>query len=231
MMKKKLLIIATLLLLLVTGCTKSNREDALKFKEDYESLNGVETSHEGVYYREISISEDNPIVYSSFKDVSERIDNKEDFIVYVGFSACPWCRTVIPYVLESAEENKIDTIYYVNVREDNTRESDLRGYYKLDEKNNVVVDIEADEYYHTVLNTLDDYLTPYTLETEKGKKVETGENRLYAPTIIVYKKGVAVAVDECISDIQEDGYQEITSKMEKDMLSKANALFEKYNEK
>lgn len=228
-MKKKIfgLAIFAVMLFLISGCTS---KDAKKFKEDYEALNGVETSTSGVYYRSITIDSDNPIVYSSFKEVSEKIESKDDFIVYVGFSACPWCRSVIPYVLESAKENKIKKIYYINVREDNTRASDLRGYYKLDEKGNVVVDVQADEYYKKVLNTLDDYLSPYTLTDTNGKTVETGENRLYAPTVIVYKEGKAVALDECISDSQTNGYMDLTDEMIADIKTKADALFKKYNE-
>lgn len=233
-MKRNILItLLVVLLVLVGGCTKDNPEkfgkDAAKFKEDYEALNGKETGREGVVYRTITIDEKNPIEYITFKDVSEKINNKESFVVYVGFSACPWCRSVVPYALEVAKENNIDTIYYVNVRSDNTKASDLRGYYKLDKNNKAVVDIEADPYYHTVLNTLDKFLTPYTLETSKGKVVETGENRLYAPSFIVYKDGVAVGLDECISDKQTDGFMDLTDEMIKDMKDKANNLFKKFN--
>lgn len=224
----KKFLISTLILLFVitlTGCSLESEAD--KFREDYESLNGEKTD-DGNKYREISIDYNNPIKYSSFKEVKEKINNKDTFIVYVGFSACPWCRSVLPYVLESAKENKIDEIYYINVREDNTKESDLRGYFKLDENNNVVVDIYPDKYYHHVLNTLNDFLEPFTIENEQGEVFETGENRLYAPTIIVYKKGKAIALDECISDKQNDPYQELTKDMQKEMKEKANKLFKEY---
>jgi len=224
----KKFLISTLILLFVitlTGCSLESESD--KFREDYESLNGEKTE-DGNKYREISIDYNNPIKYSSFKEVKEKIDNKDTFIVYVGFSACPWCRSVLPYVLESAKENKIDEIYYINVREDNTKESDLRGYFKLDENNNVVVDIYPDKYYHDVLNTLNDFLEPFTIENEQGEVFETGENRLYAPTIIVYKKGKAIALDECISDKQTDPYQKLTKEMQKEMKEKANKLFKEY---
>jgi thiol-disulfide isomerase/thioredoxin len=235
-MKKKVFVMGILVIIvsLLTGCSKelnaSSNNDALAFKEDYESLNGKETSTSGVLYRSIKIPENNPIIYSTFEEVAKKIENKETFIVYVGFSACPWCRSVIPYVLESAKENNVDKIYYVNVREDNTRESDLRGYYKLDANNKVVIDVYPDKYYHTVLNTLDEFLKPYTLETTKGKTIETGENRLYAPSFIVYKDGVAVALDECISASQTDGYQELNDDIKSDIKNKADTLFKAYNE-
>lgn len=233
-MKKSILAVCLILLLtLMVGCTKNETgtkisEDAKKFKEDYESLNGV-VIKDNVSYRNVTIPEDNPIVYSTFKEVSEKIENKESFVVYVGFSACPWCRSVITPVLEVAKENKIDTIYYVNVRSDNTKASDLRGYYKLDKNNKAVVDIKADENYYKVLNTLDEFLSPYTLQTSKGKTVKTGENRLYAPSFIVYKEGKAIGLDECISEKQTDGFMELTDEILKDVKEKANTLFKKYS--
>ena len=231
-MKKNIIITSIILalVLVLTGCNQNKtpeiREDAKKFKEDYESLNDV-SINDTLKHRNITISLDNPMVYSTFKEVSEKIENKESFIVYVGFSACPWCRSVIPYVLEVAKEKNIETIYYVNVRSDNTKSSDLRGYYKLNEKNKAVVDIPADEYYYKVLNTLDNYLKPYTLETSKGKKVETGENRLYAPSFIVYTDGIATGLDECISEKQTDGFMELTDEIIKDIKDKASTLFSK----
>ena len=222
-MKKSLLLISiVLVLLLVVGCTKETvGKDAKKFKEDYEGLNGV-TIKDDIKHRSITIPEKNPIEYKTFEDIAKMIDDKESFVLYVGFSACPWCRSVIPYVLEVAKEKKINTIYYVNVRSDNTKATDLRGYYKLDKDNKPVVDIPADPNYYKVLNTLDEFLKPYTLETNKGKKIETGENRLYAPSFIVYKDGKAVGLDECISESQTDGFMELTDEIIKDVKDKAN---------
>ena len=107
----KKFLIGTLILLFVislTGCTLEKESD--KFREDYETLNGEKTPDGNNTYREINIDYNNPMTYSSFKEVLDKINNKDTFIVYVGFSACPWCRSVLPYVLESAKENKIDKI-------------------------------------------------------------------------------------------------------------------------
>lgn len=243
MRSKKFILIVIAIMLILTGCTDSdskvkkdseasseNREgDALRFKNDYESLNGIETSTKGVNYRDVNISSSNPIRYTTFKEVSKKIENKESFILYVGFSSCPWCRSVIPYILEEAKKNDIDTIYYINLREDGTRESDLRGYYKLDKNNKVVYDVYPDEYYHEVLDTLDKFLSSYTLVDKNNNKIETGEKRLYAPSLIVYKNGEAVLLDSCISDKQNDAYQEFTDEITNDIKSKANSLFKLYN--
>ncbi len=224
-MKSRIFLIITIILFL-TGCTDS---DALKFKKEYEALNGVETSTNGVNYRDISIQEDNPMIYTTFKEVNEKIKNKDSFVLYVGFSSCPWCRSVIPYILEEADKHDIDKIYYINLREDGTRNTDLRGYYKIDENNKVVYDVYPDEYYHDILNTLKDFLSSYTLLDKDNKKIETGENRLYAPSLIVYKNGNAVILDECISNKQDDPYQELTDEIISDIKAKADALFKEYN--
>lgn len=227
-MKSKICLAIIAIVLFLTGCSGSDSE-ALKFKKEYESLNGVETSNSRVKYREVNIKEDNPMVYITFKEVSEKIKNKESFILYVGFSSCPWCRSVIPYILEEAGKHNIDKIYYINLREDGTRNTDLRGYYKIDENNKVVYDVYPDEYYHDILNTLKDFLSSYTLLDKDNKKIETGENRLYAPSLIVYKNGNAVALDECISNKQDDPYQELTDEIISDIKAKADVLFKEYN--
>lgn len=239
-MKRKQLWLVIAIVLILTGCSGNDfietesvvqieKNDALKFENDYESLNGVETSTKGVNYRFIDIPSDNPIKYIRLDKVVEKIENKESFILYVGFSSCPWCRSIIPYVLEEAKKNDIDVIYYINIRPDGSRESDLRGYYKLDENNNVVRDVSADSNYHYILNTLDKYLSPYTLKDKNNNEIPTGEKRLYAPSLIAYKNGEAVLLDECISDKQNDPYQELTDEIISDIKNKANNLFKVYN--
>ena len=41
----------------------------------------------------------------------------------------------------------------------------------------------------------------------------------------IYKKGKAVAWDECISDKQTEPYQKLTKEMQKEMKAKADKLF------
>ena len=71
-MKKKLLIIGLLSVLLIplVGCKKDEdlRSDAVKFKEEYESLNTKEKDGGGLY-RTISIDEENPIIYISYEEL------------------------------------------------------------------------------------------------------------------------------------------------------------------
>lgn len=86
---------------------KTEISDALKFKEDYESLN----SKEGTV--QISIPEDNPIVILKEEEVMPFLE-KETGIIYFGFPSCPWCRNAIPVLIDVAKENSMP-IYYFDV--------------------------------------------------------------------------------------------------------------------
>ena len=133
-MKKKVFLILILFIgLFVTGCSANNK-DALKFKEEYEKINGDKTSYSDNKYRTLKIDKNNPYVYSSAKEILEKINNKETFYVYFGSSYCPWCRSVIEKSIESAQKNNIKKIYYVDIWNGFHNEI-LRDTYKLNDKN------------------------------------------------------------------------------------------------
>ncbi len=50
--------------------------DSIKFKEEYEALNGTKNSN-GQQIRSILIDEDNPLIYAEAKDIVSMIENKE----------------------------------------------------------------------------------------------------------------------------------------------------------
>ena len=59
-MKKKVFLILILFIgLFVTGCSTNNK-DALKFKEEYEKINGDKTSYSYNKYRTLKIDKNNP---------------------------------------------------------------------------------------------------------------------------------------------------------------------------
>ena len=107
--------------------TNTNREDALKFKEEYES---VDKNSSAV---QMDISKNNPIVYlESYKELDNKLANKDSFVLYLGFPTCPWCRNIIPVLFEMAKDNKIKNVYYINVRElKNNSNEDYQKLYKL----------------------------------------------------------------------------------------------------
>lgn len=111
-MKKKLLIIVGVILVIVIGAIlffslkNKNMEDNVRFAKEYGS-----------------VSEENVFVY---KDIDEIIKIMEHGtgVVYLGFPDCPWCRAYVKYLNEVALEVGIDEIYYYNILEDRTNNTE-----------------------------------------------------------------------------------------------------------
>lgn len=142
-MKKKIIIAILIAILIIplTGCgeKKDTRKDAIKFKESYESLNKTKRA-DGELYRTISIDENNPIVYTTYEELDEKIANRDNFIVYFGSNKSEWCRSVVPYLLEQAKTQGIDVIYYVDIT-------------PPDDEGTKAISIE-DQYYQEVVKEL-----------------------------------------------------------------------------
>ena len=77
-------VIVLTLLLLVTGCNKTkNLTDSEKFKEEYESLNKKDNGE--VNYINVKINKENPIVYTTPKEVIDKINNKITILIPLSF--------------------------------------------------------------------------------------------------------------------------------------------------
>ena len=232
-MKKLILIL--LICLAATGCgpvkTKVNTEsaieknDAIKFKEEYELLNG-ETNSSGNAYRTISISEDNPFVYATAEDIVEKIENKETFYVYFGSSYCPWCRSVLEKAIEVAKENDINTIYYVDIWDGDHVEI-LRDTYELNDKGKTKLVSEGTKAYKKLLKYFDNVLSDYNLTDKNGKKVSVGEKRIFAPNFIYVENGKSIKLIEGISEKQTNPREELTNIILKDEEKQFNNFFSK----
>ena len=84
MNKKNIIIILITIILIAIVFVIGNKgaeTDAEKFKREYENLNG-EKNDSGKSYRELNISKNNPIIYSTADEIVDKIDNKETFAVY-----------------------------------------------------------------------------------------------------------------------------------------------------
>lgn len=97
-------------------------EDTRKFKEEYEEVN----SNEGAV--KITIPNNAPVKYLSSDELFTKIENKENFVVYIGFPTCPWCRNIVNVLFDTANDNGA-TIYYINSRE--LKSSSLENYNKI----------------------------------------------------------------------------------------------------
>ena len=214
-MKKKVFLILILFIgLFVTGCSTNNK-DALKFKEEYEKINGDKTSYSYNKYRTLKIDKNNPYVYSSAKEILEKINNKETFYVYFGSSYCPWCRSVIEKSIESAQKNNIKKIYYVDMWNGFHNEI-LRDTYKLNDENEATKEKDGTKEYYKLLEKFDNLLEDYTLTTDDGEEVKVGEKRICAPDFISVETGVAKRITSATSENQKDADAKLTKEILKD---------------
>lgn len=224
---KKIIKIITLLLV-IGAMTACHNNDSMKFKEDYESLNG-KINKNGKEYRTITIDNDNPFVYSNLKKVNKKIKNKETFIVYFGANWCPWCRSMLPTAIEKSSEKNIDKIYYIDVRPGNDTKKDIRDIYDVDKNGNIYLSHEGTKEYHEFLKYADNVLDEYTSHgiSVDGTKYD-GEKRVDAPSFILVKNGVVTKLETGVSDLQTDPYTDLNNEIVKDMENKFDALYNQY---
>ena len=102
-MKKIYIIIPIIIVITTIIYFNYNSNDSTKFKKEYEQINGKETE-DGKKTRSIKIPKNNKIVYKTEDDIVNMINNKETFVVYFGFAKCPWCRSVVPTLLEVVKD-------------------------------------------------------------------------------------------------------------------------------
>lgn len=221
-MKKTIVILLALVLLFgIAGCNK--KENAgMVFKEEYESLNG-KTNMKGLEHRKLEIDENNPYEKVTPKELLEKIKNEETLYVYFGDKLCPWCRSVIEESIEVANKKGIKKIYYVNIWDDEGKEILRDKYEFVDGK--LTKTIEGTKEYKEFLEIFDSLLSDYTITNADGKKVSTGEKRIYAPNFIYVEKGKVVKLVEGISEKQTDSREELTKEILQDEEKAFNEFF------
>lgn len=209
MEKKNKIYLITLILLTVCVvgiCIYSiikNRDlkdsDALKFRNEYMELNGEESSG-GKIYPNVTISEKNTVKYINEKEAVELLESGKG-IIYFGFSTCPWCRSMISSLTKIAEE-KHEKIYYLDVL-------NIRSRFEVKDGELTKVN-EGTKGYYEILDKLSDYLNDFILTDESGNKYDTGEKRLYAPTLVAFNGGRVTDFHVGTVESQKTGYDKLT---------------------
>ena len=216
-MKNKIIVVLMLFvgICLVTGCSHSDEKlsDALKFKKEYEKLNGTKREKDGKTVRSIQIPEDNPFIYKEAEDIVNMMKEKKTFVVYFGFADCPWCRSVLPTFIEVAEDLDLDKIYYVDI-------SNIRDVLSVAEDGSVETDTQGSKGYYQLLKLLDSVLEDYTLTDSDGNDIATGEKRIFAPNVVSVVKGEAKVLEDGIGEKLTDPYMKLTDEIKEDTYNK-----------
>ena len=217
--KLKLILSISLLCLLIIGFAingknliknpKLENSDAIKFKEEYESLNNKDNGYDGKYLR-ISINDDNVIKYASFEELIDLLD-KGTGVIYFGFPECPWCRNAVPSLLEAADSTGIEQIYYFNA-------VDIRDQKTLDANGEVITTKEGTEEYKELLKKLDKYLLPYDGLNDESIK------RLYFPSVYFIKDGVVIGKHIDTVESHTDASKELNEKQKLEL----KGIYENY---
>lgn len=216
-------ILAIFVIFTVTACS-IDKDDALKFKEEYEALNGT-LSSTGKKIKNISISSSNPIKYSSYDEIIDVIKNKTG-VIYFGFPECPWCRTALPVLLKSAEEYNIDKIYYMNMeRERDFYEvKDGKLVLKKDENGK---EIKGSKGYFKLLKLLDSELDDYIVKDDNQKEYKVNEKRMYVPFVVFVKNGKIIGTHQSTVSSQIDAYSNLTD----DQYDELSGIYQEYLKK
>jgi len=183
--------------------------DSIKFKEEYENLNGDN-------YSELKIDKNNPIRYADYDKLLEII-KKGTGIIYLGFPECPWCRSALPVLLDAAKDGDVEIIYYMNIK--NSRDSyvveDGKLTYALDENGK---EIKGEAGYFKLLKALNKHLTDYKISFE-DKEYEVGEKRLYAPSVIFVRDGEVLGIHVATVESHTNPKKALTQKQYDELYS------------
>ena len=115
-------------------------------------------------YEKYIEGEDYVFVKSSVKQMAEMMDEGKSFCIYFGFARCPWCRDVMPILNEAAKQSGVDTVYYVDTRENPEWKSnlDIDDYDLLVER--------AEQFLEEDENGIPHLYTPLVLFIKDGGK-------------------------------------------------------------
>ena len=184
----------------------------MSFKYKYEFINNA-ADETGFVYREIKIPEDHPFKEVSGNDVLRMIENRETFYLYIGDELCPWCRSVLEKFIEVCKRKGIDTVYYIDVYDDDGEEV-FRDRYVLKQGRPKMV-FAGDQSYRRLLEQFDGFLKEYTLDNQ-GKQIDLNEKRIYIPCFFYIEEGKTKKMTKGTSLLQKDPSQELSDEILKD---------------
>ena len=175
-------------------------EDALRFKKEYEDVNGTIREKDGMLFNNVDIPEQNPIQYINIDEFVDILNNKSG-IVFLSSPTCPYCRASISSLLKAAKELKMTTIYYYDISKDEN-ETDSENEIQELKRYGIITENEEGKNAWKIpqlLNIKDKKIVSsangamYELEngqTKYDKLTQIQENDIYN----IYKKSINIFI-------------------------------------
>ncbi len=206
-----LIIVLTVIVLILCGYLLINRnnlwrDDAKKFRNEYMKLND-QVNSEGAVYPTVVISEDNKVKYLTEKDAVKMLQEGTG-IIYMGFNTCPWCRSLIPTLLDVSKKMN-ETIYYLDIK-------NIKSSFEI-QNGELVTTQKGTKYYYQLLDLLDEYLDAYYITDGEGGDYDTQEKRIYSPTLVAIKDGEVTGFHTGTVSSQLSGYDELTTEEKQEL--------------
>jgi predicted bacteriocin transport accessory protein len=143
--------------------------------------------------------ENHVFVDMTVKEMAADMDAGKTFVVYFGFSNCPWCKEAMPVLNDTAKENDMK-VGYINTRADSSWTSNT--------------DIDD---YDVVVERLSDYL----------EYDDDGKKHLYTPDVYFIKDGKVVMNHEGTLDGQNAKTSSLTDDETKELAADYQEGFDK----
>ena len=166
--------------------------------------------------REVEISEDNKFIDITNKELDEKLNNNESFILFLSSNQCPYCRAII----ETADKvsRELDKDIYVIEAWDKDGNELFRDEY-----------VNGDILEHSeVYNRLLELDTHDLLEEWVRDDKDLGRKRIYLPTFLYIENNEIVYIETGLTDeLDEDPNIELTEEIKKEIYDKFYDFFNK----
>jgi len=159
--------------------------DMLRFKEEYEALNGQSNAAGTHIMKTISIPEYNRAVYITPEEILELAESGTG-LIYFGFPQCPWCRQMTPLLVDVVLNSGLNALYYIDM-------TDIRTTWELQDGVPVMTN-EGHPYYQDLLIAFESVIetspiNPFHLTDADGNRINTEELRIFVPTVVAIRNG------------------------------------------
>lgn len=219
-MKKKIIIIVSVLLVVLVmvavlfsmkkdEVTITYTDDEIKFKDEYEKVNGMELSSDYVL-KNITIPSDNNVIYLNDDNIVDKLKNGTN-VVYFGWADCNWCRTALPVLLDTLKENNIDKLYYYDFKS-------LRTAYENGDE-------VKSKIYEDIISIIGNDIDTYFDQDSARKDMK----KILAPTVVFIKNGSYIGLHFKTVDSQVNSTDELSKEQILELKHSYQSLIDQIN--